>query len=251
MVLPNCRRFRALPQHAFISVHAVTCENKPPAKLITHWFLLALFVCPVRAPRTRLQGTLYAGNLLKRGSAKTSHFKDRWVTLSREELAYGVKEGERPLGTVAMREVVGLAAGIARPRSFSTSSSHVSGAGGRRPAAGETWHCDRHRNMLLWRTGPAGSHTRRERQRAEEVDLGREEFAVCCSFDGLHKGRMYVFKCSDLATRERWIELLSRAITFHSRNPLVTASALQVSGSRETIQSTYKMKRLLLKTQMT
>lgn len=169
------------------------------------------------------QGILYAGKLLKRGAATTSGFRDRWVTLSRDELAYGVKEGERPLGTIAMHEVVGLAAGVARSRSFST--SNISGFRGSRT------DMSRHRNKLFWRSGPAASQTKSERQHAEEAELHREEFAICCSSGGLHKGRMYVFQCPDQPTRERWIELLSRTITYHSVNPLLTASALQVCDS--------------------
>ena len=71
-----------------------------------------------------------------------------------------------------------------------------------------------------------------ERQRAEAAVLSREEFAVCCSDSGIHKGRMYVFKCPDHQERERWIELLSRVVTSHSGTPLVAASALQVSTWR-------------------
>jgi hypothetical protein len=46
--------------------------------------------------------------------------------------------------------------------------------------------------------------------------LSKEEFAVFTSQEGLYAGRVYVFKCHDRSTRERWIEMLHRVITSYS-----------------------------------
>jgi hypothetical protein len=187
--------------------------------------------CRVDARALPQQGTFFSGYLLKRGATERSAFKERWLALSRQELKYGVKAGERPLGTIDMRDVVGVAVGFTKARSFK--SSPVTGAGvsraDRSRTEGDSHGGGRLRNSLFWRTGPEMSKTTAERQRAEAAVLSREEFAVCCSDRGIHKGRMYVFKCPDNKTRERWIELLSRVVTSYSGTPLVAASALQVS----------------------
>ena len=143
------------------------------------------------------------------------------MTLSRDELAHGVKEGERPLGTIAMHEVVGLELGSRdhppfQPQIFPAFEAVV-----------QTCH-----DIEARCSGEQGrtSPTKSERQHAEEAELHREEFAICCTLAGYQR-RMYVFQCPDQPTRERWIELLSRTITYHSVNPLLTASALQVCDS--------------------
>jgi len=56
--------------------------------------------------------------------------------------------------------------------------------------------------------------------------LHKDEFAVFTNPEGLHAGRVFVFKCHDRVTRESWIEMFQRVIKSYSKVKLTKCSKL-------------------------
>jgi hypothetical protein len=56
--------------------------------------------------------------------------------------------------------------------------------------------------------------------------LHKDEFAVFTNPQGLHAGRVFVFKCHDRVTRESWIEMFQRVIKSYSKVKLTKCSKL-------------------------